>query len=121
MKTTMVPLLIILWAGASVAGAIAIGNEPANEGTDKTATVAAAADKAREFKLPPGFYEKQRGKYTLYCKKDAPMGTRIKYERCMSRTQMREYLLVLEQQKTDIDRVRSTCSNLCACGRPEAC
>ena len=72
-------------------------------------------------RLPPGFKVKKRGKYTLYCKTDTPLGTRFKHETCYDEGQMRAYLLALEENKVDVDRIRNTCSNQCACGNPAAC
>jgi hypothetical protein len=72
-------------------------------------------------RLPPGFKVKKRGKYTLYCKTDTPLGTRFKSETCYDENNMRAYMLALQENKSDVDRIRQTCSNPCACGMPEAC
>ena len=34
--------------------------------------------------------------------------------------QMRDYMLALEENKRDIDRIRNTCSIPCACGMPDS-
>ena len=34
---------------------------------------------------------------------------------------MRAYMLALQENKSDVDRIRSICSNPCACGQPDAC
>jgi hypothetical protein len=81
----------------------------------------ATAQEAEEFKTPPGFVKKTRGKFVLYCKREAAMGTRIKTEACYDENQVREYLLALQQMKQDSDRIRSNCSNVCWCGNPESC
>ena len=88
---------------------------PAAETTQAKAVPVAQAKAEKKFTLPPGFYEKKHGKHTLYCKKDAPMGTRIKSERCMNDDQMRDYLLALQEQKTNIDRIRATCASQGVC------
>jgi hypothetical protein len=49
---------------------------------------------------------------------DTPIGTRIKSERCYDEAQMRNYMLALEENKRDVDRVRSVCQNLQVCGMP---
>jgi hypothetical protein len=72
-------------------------------------------------RLPPGFKVKKRGKYTLYCKSDTPLGTRFKSETCYDENNMRAYMLALQENKSDVDRMRNICSNPCACGNPEAC
>lgn len=81
----------------------------------------AAAAETKELKLPPGWRKKKRGKYVLFCKKEAPMGTRIKADTCYDEKNMRNYILAMEENKGDIDRIRSTCANQCACGNPAAC
>ena len=84
--------------------------------TADTAEVAKAAEKGTEpFVPPPGFKTKKQGNMTLYCKKDAAVGTRFKTEKCYSEDQVREYLLALEIQKRDIDRIRSTCATGAVC------
>ncbi len=76
---------------------------------------AKAPGEAEEFKPPPGFKTKKQGKLVLYCKKDSTVGTRFKTEKCYSEDQVREYLLALEVQKRDIDRIRSTCASAAVC------
>jgi hypothetical protein len=82
------------------------------EGTAKSSE---AAPKVEEFKPPPGFKTKKRGEIVVYCMKDSTVGTRFKTEKCYDREQMREYLLALEVQKRDIDRIRSTCATGSVC------
>jgi hypothetical protein len=116
MKRAVFTIVMCLCAAPALAQDTATGNQSTSETKDTATTVATAKAKdAASFKLPPGFYEKKHGKHMLYCKKDAPMGTRIKNERCLNDVQMREYLLVLEQQKADLDRIRATCSTGSAC------
>ena len=47
--------------------------------------------------------------------RDRTTGTRFATEKCYSGEQMREYLLALEIQKRDIDRIRSTCVSGSVC------
>jgi hypothetical protein len=67
------------------------------------------------YEPPPGFQTKRRGQLTVYCMKDRSTGTRFVTEKCYDKDQMREYLLALEIQKRDIDRIRSTCANAATC------
>ena len=84
--------------------------------TADTADAAKAAETGTEaFVPPPGLKTKKQGNMTLYCKKDAAVGTRFKTEKCYSEDQVREYLLALEIQKRDIDRIRSTCATGAVC------
>ena len=86
-----------------------------------TAPVTAAAEEKKDeaFKPPPGFQTKKRGDLVLYCKKDTTVGTRFKTEKCYDEAQLREYLLALEQQKLDVDRIRGTCGGGSACAPPD--
>jgi hypothetical protein len=121
--STILLLLSGSWVGASTAAAIAIGNDAPNadQSNDKPVQSEAAAKEVKEFKLPPGFVKRTRGKHVLYCNVVTPLGTRFKSERCYDEAQMRDYMIALKENKNDIDRVRNTCSNVCTCGRPEAC
>lgn len=104
LKRGLLPAAMNLWVAVALAQDNAAGNEAAT-----AEPVRAAADK-QPFKLPPGFYEKKHGKHTLYCKKDAPVGTRFKSEKCYDDKQMRDYLIALQEEKSNIDRIRATYS-----------
>jgi hypothetical protein len=120
MKTARILLAAIVALGAGSAYAGLIASEPAETATAEAKPEATAETAARsddeELKLPPGFRKVQRGKYTLYCKKDTPIGTRFKTEKCLDEDGMRNYILELAETKGDVDRMRSTCSNVCVCG-----
>lgn len=119
MKPMAILLFMSLWAGASTAGAIGNETPPADSAKDKpVATEAAAQKEAKEFKPPPGFVTKKHGKFVLYCKREATIGTRFKTEKCYDEQQMRDYMIALEENKVDIDRIRNICSNPCVCGKP---
>lgn len=75
----------------------------------------AVASGGEAFKPPPGFKTKKRGEIVLYCMKDSTVGTRFKTEKCYNEDQLREYMLALEIQKRDIDRIRSTCATASVC------
>lgn len=120
MKTSGILLAAVMALGAASAYAGLIANEPATASPadakpEATAETTAKSDD-QELKLPPGFKKIQRGKYTLYCKKETPIGTRFKTEKCLDEDGMRNYILALEETKGDVDRMRSTCSNVCVCG-----
>ena len=82
----------------------ALAQEPA------TADASEAVPKDEEFKPPPGFKTKKRGEIVLYCMRDSTVGTRFKTEKCYDEAQMRDYLAAQQENKRDIERVRSTCS-----------
>ncbi len=98
-----------------------IGNEtPAAEQASEKAAVdsaapAAGAEKEKEFTPPPGFQTKKRGDMVLYCKRDRETGTRFTTEKCYDENQVREYLLALEVQRRDLDRIRATCASGSVC------
>ncbi len=75
------------------------------------------APKGEEFKPPPGFKSEKRGELVLYCIKDSTLGTRFQTKRCFSEDQVRDYLIAQQENKRDIERVRSTCSS----GANEVC
>ena len=87
----------------------ALAEEPAN------ADASEAVPKDEEFQPPPGFKTKKRGEIVLYCMKDSTVGTRFKTEKCYDEAQMRDYLAAQQEQKRDIDRIRSTCSSAAVC------
>lgn len=121
MKPITVAFLVVFSLGIAAGKSGAIATEPqapASDAAKPAAEPEPEAKKEKKLRLPPGFREKKRGKYVLYCKKDAPMGTRLKSEVCLSEEQLRDYLLALEQGKVDTDRTRAICSNPCFCGMP---
>ena len=121
MKKFLSVILIGLVAQSAVAQDSPIGNETpaAEQAPDKaaaeTAAPAAEAKEDKEFVPPPGFQTKKRGDMLLYCKRDRETGTRFTTEKCYDEDQIREYLLVLEIQKRDVDRIRSTCATSSVC------
>jgi hypothetical protein len=74
-----------------------------------------AAPKDEEFTPPPGFKVKKRGELVLYCMRDSTVGTRFKTEKCYDEAQIRDYLAAQQENKRDIERVRSTCSSAAVC------
>lgn len=122
MRNAIAAIVILLASGLGGA----FGEDPPRSDAPKDqkaeAKVASTtADAEEELKLPPGWKKTKRGKHTLYCKTEAPMGTRLKSTTCYDRDNMRNYILALQENKSDVDRIRSTCSNLCTCGDPSAC
>ena len=116
--------LIISLAATAVLGLPMSDDTPAADAKKQPAVAESAADQKEipiEERLPPGFKVKKRGKFTLYCKTDTPLGTRFKSETCYDEPNMRAYMLALQENKSDVDRIRNICSNPCACGMPEAC
>jgi len=116
--------LIISLAASAALGLPLADDTPAADAKKLPAVAEAAADQDQiplAIRLPPGFKVKKRGKFTLYCKTDTPLGTRFKSETCYDEPNMRAYMLALLENKVDVDRVRNICSNPCVCGQPETC
>jgi hypothetical protein len=116
-------LIVLVLALAPIAALAAEPEASADTQAATTATDSAETTKASStlkpgdegYQPPPGFQTKQRGQFTLYCMKDRSTGTRFVTEKCYDKDQMREYLLALEIQKRDIDRIRSTCGTAATC------
>lgn len=125
----MLKLIAVFALVFSASLALAHGRVSADETVPATAAApkadaakaAVAGAETEQVTLPPGFKPKKRGKYTLYCRTDTPIGTRFKHETCFDKDQIRDYLIALQENKSNVDRIRATCSTRCACGQPEAC
>ena len=114
MSKTIGTLALCLLAQSAFAEdpASAAAEPKADEASQKVASAesAAAADnKDEEFKPPRGFKTKKRGDMTLYCQRDATVGTRFKTEKCYNEEQLRAYMLALEAQRRDVDKIRTNC------------
>lgn len=125
----MLKLIAVFTLGLSASMALAQGPISGDETLPET-SVKAKADPTKapvvtvdseQETLPPGFKPKKRGKYTLYCKTDTPIGTRFKQETCFDAEQLRDYKIALQENKANVDRIRATCSSVCACGQPGSC
>jgi hypothetical protein len=117
MSKLTVAFAICLVAASAFAQAPASGDETPAADQSKAVTSASqaaateAAAEEKEFKPPVGFIPKKRGALVLYCKKDSTIGTRFQTEKCYSEAQVRDYIIAQQENKRDIDRVRSTCSS----------
>ena len=103
------------WLGCAVLGGATDSMAATAEPVPASPAVSAdeqpkAAAAETEFKPPPGFKTKKRGKLVVYCIKDSTVGTRFQTEKCYDEAQMRDYLTAQQENKRDIERVRSTCS-----------
>jgi hypothetical protein len=119
MNRFLVTILMCLAVTAAQSQDSPVGNETpaAEQAPDKaiSKTTADAADKDKTFTPPPGFQTKKRGELLLYCKRDRETGTRFTTEKCYDEDQVREYILAMEVQKRDLDRIRSTCATASTC------
>jgi len=108
-------LCLSLAAQGALAQDSAVANETpaADQASEKVESKALAAtnEEGKEFKPPLGFQTKKRGELTLYCKKETTVGTRFKTQQCYSEDQVRDYVLTQQENKRNIDRIRSTCGS----------
>ncbi|MEX0735062.1 MAG: hypothetical protein WD051_10600 [Steroidobacteraceae bacterium] len=121
MRSMMLAVLVTFLCGTGLAqaGGGAIGNETptAEQAKDKVESETAdEAEAPEEFKIPPGYHAKKRGKKVVYCKKSMESGTRFSQEKCYDEMQLQEMELEREQDQTTFDQSRKICSNLEACG-----
>ena len=79
-------------------------------------TLAAAESKERELVLPPGFRPKKRGKFVVYCKRDAVLGTRMAAERCYDEEGIRAMLRAQAEDREKVDQMRRICGSMEQCG-----
>jgi hypothetical protein len=119
-------VVMCLAAAAALARGPTSGDEAPDDaqvakGAQAEKSVAATTAVPEAMKLPPGFKEKKRGKHIVYCRTDTPIGTRFKQETCLDANQIHDYLIALQENKSNVDRIRSTCSSACACGKPGSC
>lgn len=131
MRAILMSGLLFLASGVAIARASPSSDEtPATDSAKPAkadarpaaATTAATGIRPGEMedRLPPGFKVKRRGQYVMYCKSETPIGTRFRQETCLDDAQMRDYLIWLQENKAEIDRIRATCSTKKACGQPDA-
>ena len=89
-------------------------DEPVTDVTESAASAAEAEE--RELVLPPGFKPKKRGKFIVYCKRDAVLGTRMPAERCYDEEGIRAMLRAQAEDREKVDQMRRICGSMEACG-----
>ena len=84
----------------------------------KRRAAASAVAKADDddFVLPPGFKPMKRGKFTLYCRKETVMGTRLPAMKCYDEDGIRQMAQSLREEREKIDQMRRICGQQAACG-----
>ena len=117
MHATFLTALIL--PGLLLAAPIAGSGEPAAENAvPAEAAAASAVAKADDddFVLPPGFKPMKRGKFTLYCRKETVMGTRLPAMKCYDEDGIRQMAQSLREEREKIDQMRRICGQQAACG-----
>ena len=72
--------------------------------------------RAEAFVPPDGWRPKKRGKFTVYCRKETPRGTRIPTEICYDEEGIRAMLAAQTEDRERVDQMRRVCSSQAACG-----
>jgi hypothetical protein len=90
----------------------------AEEAAAKDAAAAAPKAKAddKPFTPPPGWREKKRGQYTVYCRKQSVQGTRVPKEVCYDEEGINAMLAAQAEDREKVDQMRRICSSQAACG-----
>jgi hypothetical protein len=89
----------------------------ADEGATETAAPAPkdiADDKP--FTPPPGWREKKRGEFIVYCRKQSVQGTRVPKEVCYDEEGINAMLAAQAEDRERVDQMRRICSSQGACG-----
>jgi len=66
----------------------------------------AVEDAVEEFKPPPGFRKRTRGKHVVYCRRESVRGTRMEQEKCYDRAGLREMEMIRREDQQKIDQIR---------------
>ena len=103
----MVPV-VTLTLLATLGGTAAVADEP-----EKTA----AAAEEEPFVPPDGWREKKRGKYTVYCRKETEVGTRLQKETCYDQEGIRAMLVKQQEDRDSLDQMRRICGQDGGCVR----
>ena len=126
MRVTLLAVLAL--SALSGPGTAARGEEspPADSNASASTTATAAVtetaaaepkpEEGEKFYLPPGFRERQRGKFTLYCRKETVMGSRFQTEKCYDKTGIRELVREMREEREKMDQIRKVCSSVGSCG-----
>jgi hypothetical protein len=84
--------------------------------TDAAAPAPKAKADDETFTPPPGWRAKQRGKFTIYCRKQSEKGTRLPKEVCYDEEGIRAMLQSQREDQERVDQMRRVCSSQAACG-----
>ena len=112
------PMLAATASAEEASGAVAeeaSGKAQEQASSQEQATAKEPAKAEEEFKIPPGFKAKKRGKHTVYCIKTQSIGTRFENETCYDEQGLKDYLFAQEQNKADFERARAVCATSAVC------
>lgn len=111
-------LLLPLTTSVSARAEDEVKPAAAEEAAAKDAAAAAPKAKAddKPFTPPPGWREKKRGQYTVYCRKQSVQGTRVPKEVCYDEEGINAMLAAQAEDREKVDQMRRICSSQAACG-----
>ncbi len=115
MRNLLLSLLLIV-SLATVAPAHAEDEVKPAAATDAAAPAPKAKADDKPFTPPPGWREKKRGQYTVYCRKQSVQGTRLPKEVCYDEEGIRAMLAAQREDREKVDQMRRVCGSQAACG-----
>jgi hypothetical protein len=74
------------------------------------------AEATGEFKPPPGFRAKKRGDVTVYCRKEAVLGSRFSAEKCYDQAGIRELKRAELELMEMLEKIRACTTGSCSAG-----
>ena len=97
------------------AAAAPVSPAAATSATQPVAKSDAAAPASKEFQPPAGYQKKTKGKSTVYCRSDTPVGTRFPTEYCYTQADLERMEASRSNIRQEVDRARRTCTGA-GCG-----
>jgi hypothetical protein len=110
-------LAALLLAAPALAGADEPPVKLESDASAKAATEAEAKAEtasAEPFKPPPGFRTKKRGEMTLYCRREAVLGSRFQAEKCYDEEGVRQIKLAELEQTEMLERIKACATGSCS-------
>ncbi len=108
--------LLLFVSLATVAPAHAEDEVKPSAATDAAAPAPKAKADDKPFTPPPGWREKKRGQYTVYCRKQSVQGTRVPKEVCYDEEGINAMLAAQREDREKVDQLRRVCGSQAACG-----
>ena len=112
MRNSLVSLVML---GMALSGSANAADEDKVEPA-KEASAAEPVKKEEPFKPPPGFRQRKRGEFIVYCRKEPVMGTRFPAEKCYDEEGIKAMLVAQQDQRDKMDQMRRICAGDSTCG-----
>ena len=111
MRKSLVGLMML---GMALTGTANAGDEDKVKPAEEPS--AAEAGKEKQFKPPPGFRQRKRGEFVVYCRKQPVMGTRLPAEVCYDEEGIKAMLAAQRDDRDKMDQMRRICAGDASCG-----